>query len=139
MALMASLARSSGHVGTRTDTNSDTKTDIIYISLVSVGQKGYTRTRADTKNGVRSCSIVIQQGFRSAEGLAQWPPEVMRLANQVKAAEIWPEAVLWSSLDVVLSVSKKGRMGWYLGGGSCPALTYVSSPADGLVMVISHR
>jgi hypothetical protein len=45
--------------------------------------------------------MVIQQGFRSAEGLAQWLPEAMRLANQVKAAEIWPEAVLWFSLDVV--------------------------------------
>jgi hypothetical protein len=44
---------------------------------------------------------VIQQGFRSAEGLLQWLPEVMRLANQVKAAEIWPEAVLCFSLDVV--------------------------------------
>jgi hypothetical protein len=48
----------------------------------------------------RSCFLVIQQGFRSAEGLPQWLPEAMRLANQVKAAEIWPEAVLWFSLDV---------------------------------------
>jgi hypothetical protein len=38
--------------------------------------------------------IYIQQGFRSAEGLAQLLPEAMRLTNQVKAAEIWPEAVL---------------------------------------------
>ena len=36
-----------------------------------------------------------------AAGLAQWLPEAIRLANQVKAAEIWPEAVLWFSLDVV--------------------------------------
>jgi hypothetical protein len=53
------------------------------------------------KNGACSCSIVIQQGFRSAEGLTQWLPEAMRLANQVKAAEIWPEAGLWFSLDVI--------------------------------------
>jgi hypothetical protein len=45
--------------------------------------------------------MVIQQGFRSVEGLPQWLPEAMRLANQVKAPEIWPEAVLWFSLDVV--------------------------------------
>ena len=48
--------------------------------------------------------MVIQQGFRSAEGLAQWLPEAMRLANQVKATEILPEAVLCFSLDVVESV-----------------------------------
>jgi hypothetical protein len=47
----------------------------------------------------RSCSIVIQKGFRSAEGLAQWLPEAMRLANQGKAAETWAGAVLWFSLD----------------------------------------
>jgi hypothetical protein len=45
--------------------------------------------------------MVIQQGFRSAEGLPQWLPEAMRLANQGKAAETWPEALLWFSLDVV--------------------------------------
>jgi hypothetical protein len=44
---------------------------------------------------------VIQQGFRSAEGLPQWLPEAMRLANQVKAAGMWSEAVLWLWLDVV--------------------------------------
>jgi hypothetical protein len=45
--------------------------------------------------------MVIQQGFRSAEGLPQWLPEAIRLANQVKVAEIRPEAVLWFSLDAV--------------------------------------
>jgi hypothetical protein len=45
--------------------------------------------------------MVIQQRFRSAEGLLQWLPEAMRLAHQMKAAETWPEAVLWFSLDVV--------------------------------------
>ena len=50
---------------------------------------------------VRSCSMVIQQGFRSAEGLPQWLPEAMRLAHQMKAAEICSEAVLWFALDVV--------------------------------------
>jgi hypothetical protein len=45
--------------------------------------------------------MVLQQGFRSAEGLAQWLPEAMRLANQVKAAEIWSETVLWFPLDMV--------------------------------------
>jgi hypothetical protein len=45
--------------------------------------------------------MVIQQGFRSAEGLPQWLTEAMRLANQVKAAEIWPEAVLRFSPVVV--------------------------------------
>jgi hypothetical protein len=39
----------------------------------------------------RSCSVVIQQGFRSAEGLAQWLPKAMQLARQVKAAETAPE------------------------------------------------
>ena len=97
VSLIDSLAHSSGHVGIRTDT----KSDIIYISLVSIGQRGYIRTRADTVFSARSCSMVIQQGFRSAEGLPQWLPEAMRLANQVKAAEIWSEAVLWFSLDVV--------------------------------------
>jgi hypothetical protein len=45
--------------------------------------------------------MVIQEGFRSAEGLPQWLPEAMRLAHQVKAAETWPEAVLCFLLDVV--------------------------------------
>jgi len=53
------------------------------------------------KNAVRPYVIAVQKGFRSVEGLAQWLPEAMRLANQGKAAEIWPEAVLWFSLDVV--------------------------------------
>jgi hypothetical protein len=39
-----SLARSSGHVVTRTDT----KADIIYISLVSIGQRGCIRAQAGT-------------------------------------------------------------------------------------------
>ena len=47
--------------------------------------------------------MVIQQGFRSVEGLLQWLPEAMRLANQVKAAETWPEAVLRFSPVVVYS------------------------------------
>jgi hypothetical protein len=46
-------------------------------------------------------AITIQQGFRSAEGLAQWLPEAMWLINQVRAAGTWPEAVLWFWLDVV--------------------------------------
>jgi hypothetical protein len=58
-------------------------------------------THKDTSGYRFLCPLVIQQGFRSAEGLAQWLPEATRVANQVKAAEIWPEAVLWFSLDVV--------------------------------------
>jgi hypothetical protein len=49
----------------------------------------------------RSCSILIQQGFRSVEGLTQWLPEAVRLVNQLKRAEICHEAVLWFSLNVV--------------------------------------
>lgn len=40
VSLIASIARSSGYVGTRRD--------IVYISLVSIGRKGYTRTREGT-------------------------------------------------------------------------------------------
>jgi hypothetical protein len=45
--------------------------------------------------------MTVRQALRSAKGFAQWLPEAVRLVNQVKAAEIWPEAVLWFSLDVV--------------------------------------
>jgi hypothetical protein len=58
-------------------------------------------THKDTSGHRFLYPLVMQQGLRSAYGLAQWLPEAMRLANQVKAAEIWPEAVLWFSLDVV--------------------------------------
>jgi hypothetical protein len=76
------------------------KRDIIYTSMTCIGKW----TQKDTSGHrfrARSCSMVILKGFRSAEGLAQWLPEAMRLANQVKTTEIWPEAVLWFSLDVV--------------------------------------
>jgi hypothetical protein len=53
------------------------------------------------KNAVRQYVIAVQKGFRSVEGLAHWLPEAVRLVNQLKGAEIWPEAVLWFSLDVV--------------------------------------
>jgi len=53
-------------------------------------------------------------GFHG-ESLAQWLPEAVRLANQVKAAETWPKAVFWFSLDVIIrstgfQASKVGDM-----------------------------
>jgi hypothetical protein len=53
------------------------------------------------KNAVRPYVIAVQKGLRSVEGLAHWLPGVVRLVNQLKAAEIWPEAVFSFSLDVV--------------------------------------
>ena len=64
---------------------------------MSIGQKGHARTRADAVFVSARDPARIQISGR----LAQWLPEAMQLANQVKTAEIWPEAVLWFSLDVV--------------------------------------
>jgi hypothetical protein len=48
VSLMPSLAHSSGHVGTRMDTSWDIKRDIIYISLMSIGQMVHKRTQTDS-------------------------------------------------------------------------------------------
>ena len=78
----------------------DTERDVICTSTVPTGQ---IDRRGDERKPF-SCLLVSYRDparFRSAEGLEQWPPQAMRLANQVKAVEIWPDAVLWFALDVV--------------------------------------
>jgi hypothetical protein len=44
--------------------------------------------------------MTVRQGLKLAKGFARWLPGTMWPINQVKAAEIWPEAVSWFWLDV---------------------------------------
>jgi hypothetical protein len=61
VSLIPSPANSSGHMGTRMDTNLDTKRDIIYIGLASIGQmKHINKGTSGHHSGVRSCPIRIE-------------------------------------------------------------------------------
>ena len=87
-----------------------TEIDITYTGLVSTDQRGHIRARVHSR-----IPSGVHQGFRSAEGLARWLPEAMRLVNQVKAAETSPEPVLqfWSAIVCFLygvQTSKGGYM-----------------------------
>jgi hypothetical protein len=95
VSLIPSIARSTGHVRTRTDT----KSDIIYTSMMPIGQmdrSGHERIQECCPSASHRSPARIQ----ISKGFARWLPGAMWLANQVKAAGMWSEAVLWLWLDV---------------------------------------
>ena len=89
----------------------DIKTDTILARMDTNGHEWTPKvdtsyiTDADwTRMDTKWCPFVSSDGaarIQSSKGFARWLPGAMRLVNQVKAAGMWSETVLWFWLDVV--------------------------------------
>jgi hypothetical protein len=86
----------------------DIKADTISAKMDTNGHEwtpkvdtGYIRSFNGHENSVHSCPITLQQGSRSAKGFARWLPEPKWQVNQIKAAGMGSESVLWFLLFVV--------------------------------------